>query len=214
MEISMTEFINIMKLKNQLITFSTNELVEIYKDINDFFTFLDTFILLTETDSAFLLFDDGFRDKICTVMQHHRFNCNEDIKQTINDIICYLNSISGYSTEHTNLLKNGYLAYQEQMRHIEFYTTEALLAAIANDAVVCCGLISGDLDAIKDGDHFLMFLNYMINVCSEFFNDNDILKRVNFLIDKASHESRIFSTRKKYVKETKTRLMDVFKKEA
>lgn len=214
MEINMTEFINIMKLKNQLIMFSSSELVEIYKDIDDFFTFLDTFILLTETDSGFLLFDDSFRDKICSVMQYHRFNCNDDIKQTINDVICYLNSISGYSREHTNLLKNGYLSYQEQMRHVEFYTTESMLASIANDAIVCCSLINGELDEIEDGDHFLMFLNYMVNVCPEFFNDKDVLKRVYFLLDKASHESRIFSMRKKYVKETKSRLVEVFKKEA
>lgn len=213
MDITMQEFINILRIKNQLIMFSGNELIEIYKNEEDFLCFIDTFVLLTEVDSAFLLFDERFSDKICTLLQDHRFNCDSEIKQSINDIISYLNGIRGYSKGYINILKNSYLSYQEQMRQVEFSTTEAFLASMANDAIVFSSLQDGELDKIEDGDYYMMSLNYFMKVCPELFENCDVLERASSLLDKEFKSSRILSKRKKYVKETRERLNNASKKE-
>lgn len=213
MDITIQEFINILRIKNQLIMFSGSELVEIYKDEADFLCFLDTFILLTQVDSAFLLFSDNFSDKICTLLQDHRFNCDTEIKKSINDVISYLNGLKGYSSGYINTLKNSYLSYQEQLRHIEFISTDSFLASMANDAIVFSALRDGDLDRIEDGDYYMMSLNYFMNVCPELFKENAVVQRANSLLDKEFKNSKIFSKRKKYVKETRERLINSGKKE-
>lgn len=213
MDITIGEFINLLRLKNQLIMFSSNELVEIYEKEEDFLCFIDTIALLTEVESSFLLFSEAFSDKICTVLQDHRFNCSSDIKQSINEIISYLNGLKGYSTGYINILKNSYLSYQEQLRQVKFSTTEAFLASIADDAIVISSLKDGDLDKIEDGDYCMMSLNYFMNVCPELFENSEVFSRANSLLDKEIKESKIFSKRKKYVKETKERLINASKKE-
>lgn len=213
MEITMTEFSNLLKVKNQLIMFSSSELVEIYKEEEDFLVLLDTIAIMSQIESAFLLFDDSFREKIFSILQSHRFNCDSDIKKIINDFISYLNGLKGYSDNLVNTLKNCYLSFQEEARRVTFSSNDSLIASIADDAVVYYALQSGDMEEIKDGDYYVMSLNYLINSCPEMFSDESVVERAVSLLDKELKESKIFSDRKKFVKEAKKRLSDVNKKE-
>lgn len=212
-DVDMKDFVNLLRLKNQLVVFSGKELDEIYKEEDVFLCFIDTIALLSEHDSAFLLFDEKISDKIYTVLQSHRFNCDTDIKEIINDIIGYLNGIKAYPKSLINILKNNYLAYQEKIRHVEFTSTDSMLFSIADDAVVFTALQEGNLDLIEDGDYYMMSLNYLIETCPEFFNDSKVVERACSLLDIESKNSKILSSRKKYVKETRNRLNDTLKRE-
>lgn len=213
MVVSMTEFINMLRVKNQLISFSSNELVEIYKDINDLLVFIDTIALLSEYDSVFLLFRDDFKEKIYSVLQSHRFSCDSEVKGIINEVISYLNGLGAYPDTMVNLLKNHYLAYQEELRHVEFSATDSFMSSIAEDAIVYEAITTGDFSKVDDSDYFMMSLNYLTEVCPELFKDEDVVKRSLSAVDSACREARIFSTRKKYIKESRDRLIKASKKE-
>lgn len=213
MVVSMTEFVNMMRVKTQLISFSSDELLEIYKDINDVLTFIDTIALLSEHDSAFLLFNDDFKEKIYSVLQAHRFSCDNDVKAIINEVVSYLNGLGAYPSTMVNILKNHYLAYQEGLRHVEFSATDSFLSSVAEDAIVYEALTTGDFSKVDDSDYFIMSLNYLTEVCPELFKDEDIVKRSLSVVDEACREARIFSTKKKYIKESRERLINASKKE-
>lgn len=213
MVVSQTEFINMIRTKNQLVRFSGSELEEIYSDVNDMLTFIDTIALLSDHESAFLLFDDAFRDKICTVLQQHRFNCDDEVKSIINDVIGYLNGLRSYPKGLAAIIKNSYLSFQEQTRHVEFESTDALLSAVAEDAVVFDYLQNGEEGKLGNSDCTIMSLNYFTEVYPEIFKDKEMLDRALSLLDRASRESRILSTRKKYVKESRQRVMNANKNE-
>ena len=198
---------NLLTIRNHLGIVPKNQLLEMYQDPDAFLSFIDSVGILLENDSGFLLFDSSFIDKIFSVFQIYRFESDASTKEMINDLIGLLNRIKNYPNSLANILKNNYLAYQEEKRHVIFKTTDALIASISYDALVFTALMNGDTEQIQDGDYYLMSLHYLMSVCSEFFQDDEIFDRSLKLMDNTCSECRHFSKRKKYVKEAKERVM-------
>ena len=198
---------NLLTIRNHLGVVGEEQLLKMYQSPKCFENFVDAIHLLLENDSGFLLFDPSFIEKIFSVFQLHRFDCDSSTKETINDLIGVLNGIKNYPENLASILKNNYLAYQEEKRHITFYSTETLIASLSYDALVLSGLRDGNMESIKDGDYFLMSLHYLMDVYPEFFQDEGVYARCLTLIDATGKECRNFSRRKKYVKEAKERVM-------
>ena len=206
----MLDFHNLLTIRNQLVKASDEKLRELYQDKGSYVTFLDTVILLTESDSAFLLFSDQFIDKILSVVQLHRFDFEEDeIKEAINGIITYMNHIRTYSSDLVNQLKNGYLAYQEDLREAEFHSDEAFFKSLSYDAVVFSALREGKPESVEDDSYFLMSLNFLLKSCPELFQDATVKKGATVLLDRAYRHSGILSSKKKMVKGVMRNYQDV-----
>ena len=65
-DINISDFVNVLCLKNQLINVDDEVLLEVYKDYENYVTFLSSVITLinNEEDSPFLLYRDSFLKKI------------------------------------------------------------------------------------------------------------------------------------------------------
>ena len=210
----MLDFNNVLALRNHLSVLSREKLEEMYQDKGSYLTFLNAIVALSECDSAFLLFSDDFLEKILYVVQVHRFDFEEkEVKECINDIIGYVNQIKVMPQEKKNILKNGYLTYQEEQRGVSFHTTESLIASLSYDAVVFSSLRDGTPEAIQDEEYFLMSLNYLMKACPEFFQDPKITADTISVLERVGSHSRMFSTKKKFVKQVREEFESISKKE-
>ena len=205
---------NLLVIRNHLAKISESKLLELYKEYDFYLAFLNCIWLLIDNDSAFLLFDENFIDKVLSVIQIHRFDAKDDgVKQEVNDIIDYMNSVKSYSDDMKNVLKNNYLAYQEEQRNATFYSTEGLIDSLAYDAIVFSSLRNGDMDSIHYDEHFILSLNFLMNTCPELFQNKEIMDRALKRLEVARNHTKRLSPNKKLIKHTKTHLDDLRKKE-
>ncbi len=206
---SLDDFYNVLLLRNHLEFFSVKQLEDLYQDTTNFLVFLDTIAVFSEIDSAFLLFKDEYISKIERIISINRFKSNDsDIKEIINSIIIFLNQIKCYDTSYKNILKNNYLAYQEDCRKVEMDSEQILLESLGYDAVAYKAIVESNLELIKDADdYFLASINYFIEVIPELFKNNEIKQLVIDSIEKLAKKGWPFNrTNREFSNETKANL--------
>ena len=153
--------------------------MEEYQDYDNYLAFLESVLLLRDADSGFLLFDDSFSDKILHVIQIFRFEQpSPEVRAAINEIIDSINHMKGYSDSYRNLLKNGYLSFQEDARKVQFSDDESFLYSLAYDALVYMALKSGDMKSVPEEDMVLASINYMIEMVPEFLKQPEVSETV------------------------------------
>lgn len=204
------DFCNLLGLKNHLSVASSSDLVRLYQDVDDYITFIDIFVLLTETDSGFLLLDPSFVEKVSSVLQIHRFDIDDsEIKEIINSIIGYLNRVKSMSSDVCNVLKNNYLAYHEDLREAHFDDNDAFIASIAYDALVFKALYFGEMEEAKDNKFIVMSLNYLIKVCPEIFQKKHVRENADKLIDKCLRGNKLFAGCSRHAKDIKIKIKEI-----
>lgn len=206
---SLDDFYNVLLLRNHLEFLSVKQLEDLYQDTTNFLVFLDTIAVFSEIDSAFLLFKDEYISKIERIISINRFKSNDsDIKEIINSIIIFLNQIKCYDTSYKNILKNNYLAYQEDCRKVEMDSEQILLESLGYDAVAYKAIVENNLELIKDADdYFLASINYFIEVIPELFKNNEIKHLVIDSIEKLAKKGWPFNrTNREFSNETKANL--------
>ena len=206
---SLDDFYNVLLLRNHLEFLSVKQLEDLYQDTTNFLVFLDTIAVFSEIDSAFLLFKDEYISKIERIISINRFKSNDsDIKEIINSIIIFLNQIKCYDTTYKNILKNNYLAYQEDCRKVEMDSEQILLESLGYDAVAYKAIVESNLELIKDADdYFLASINYFIEVIPELFKNNEIKQLVIDSIEKLAKKGWPFNrTNREFSNETKANL--------
>ncbi|MCI8569276.1 MAG: hypothetical protein HFJ11_04740 [Bacilli bacterium] len=206
---SLDDFYNVLLLRNHLEFLSVKQLEDLYQDTTNFLVFLDTIAVFSEIDSAFLLFKDEYISKIERIISINRFKSNDsDIKEIINSIIIFLNQIKCYDTSYKNILKNNYLAYQEDCRKVEMDSEQILLESLGYDAVAYKAIVESNLELIKDADdYFLASINYFIEVIPELFKNNEIKQLVIDSIEKLAKKGWPFNrTNREFSNETKANL--------
>lgn len=204
-EFDMNDFINVICLRNQLLVVPTEEFVEMHRDEEKFLSFLDTLSVLITIDSAFFLFSDELIEKAKDVIADNRFNYKDkNIVEVINQAISYFNNIKNYDESYKNLLKNGYLGYQEDCRKATIEDEMFLLDTLAFDAVVYFALAEDRMDLIDDSDAlFLASVNYLIESIPELFNDEVIKTRALNKLEELTKKGWPFrKTNREYSKET------------
>ena len=210
----MIDFNNILVLRNQLIAVPIEELCKLYQDKDRYISFLDSVALLSNKDSAFLFFSGEFLKKILSVVQIHRFDFDdEEVNKVINSIITYINQISNYSSSLVNLLKNNYLAFQEEQRETTFHSDDELFRSLAYDAWVFAALIDGNLESIQDGNLFLLSFNFLLKNCPELFQDKNVRDNATALLDNVEQSTWIFGPKKRQVEKALENYKKVVKKE-
>ena len=213
--ITVSDFTNVLCLRSQLVNLDEKDIVEYHKDYERYLTFIDTVAVMSEIDSAFLLFRDDFIDKIYSVIQIYRFDIKDNqIKEAINSIINYLNVVKSYEPEYKQLLKKSYHSWQEEVRNVWLKDESDLVYSLGYDAVVYAGIVDGDMDIITENDMFLYSINYFVETIPSIFENKDVQNRTMKLINKLG---KGFSPFKKelrmYSLETKENLQKIKLKE-
>ena len=82
---------------------------DLYAKHDNFLVLLDSIAVMTKIDSAFLLFDRKFSDKIYFAIRNNRrkYYHDEEINNIINSIISYINEAQAYELSYKNILKNN-----------------------------------------------------------------------------------------------------------
>jgi len=160
----MLDYENILCLRNQLINVPVEVLLEKYDGRDEFSLFVDAVAAFCQKDSAFLLFDESFIEKIETVILEYRtkFKDVPNLTKVVNEIIVYLNEVKGYSDTFKNSLKEHYLDWNEDCRDIIFATEEVFIDALAYDAVAFTALKEGNMELIQADALFISSVNYFI----------------------------------------------------
>lgn len=212
-EYDLDDYINLLALKNQLINAKLSTLTKDYEsDYNLYIQFLNSVIMLINTDSGFLLFSKEAKDKIYSIIDIHRFGDDKEVTACINEIIGALNSMNGYPPEMKKLMKEQYLAYQEEIRQVSILNGETLIQLMAYDALCLFSLNSQDEFNIKPNEEysFLSSLNYLIGTCPEIFKDPDIKKNAEKAIDIIMKKGGFFNFKgRKYTKKTQANFQKI-----
>lgn len=212
-EYTLDDYINLLALKNQLINAKLSTLMKDYKkDYLLYLQFLESVYMLLETDSGFLLFSEEVKDKIYSIIDIHRFDDDKEVSACVNEIIGYLNAMNGYSSEMKKLMKEQYLAYQEDIRQINILNGETLIQLMAYDALCLFALNTQEELELKPNEEysFLSSLNYLIGTCPEIFNDPDIKKNAEKAIDIIMKKGGFFNFKgKKYSKKTQANFQKI-----
>ena len=212
-EYTLDDYINLVALKNQLINAKLSVLL---KDYNDdyllYLQFLSSVIMLLETDSGFLLFSEEAKEKIYSIIDIHRFDDDKEVSELVNEIIGELNAINGYPKEMKKLMKEQYLAYQEELRQVSILNGETLIQLMAYDALCLFSLNTQDEFELKPNEEYLFLssLNYLIGTCPEIFKDPDIKKNAEKAIDIIMKKGGFFNFKgRKYTKKTQANFQKI-----
>jgi hypothetical protein len=197
-------------IKNQLAVLDDKQLVEIFQNKDKYVSFLENLSLLINNDSCFIVLDERYMDKIQRIIQVHRFSFKDpEAVDFINELIFYINSVRAYPNQTKNILKNGYLLYNEEQREAVFNTHTDFINSLATDAIILTALIHGRLDLIRNYDYALMSLNYIMKMCPELFKDEAVRQRAEQIIEKANQNCPTISIKKLRVKKTKKNYMNL-----
>ena len=181
------DFLNLINIKSQLINFDEKKLIELYKDDYEHYTlFLNSVGILLNNEPGFLLFDESYMDKIRTVMELHRFtSADSEVKDLINQIIIAFNAIDKLPEEEKAEYKYEYVLEQEALRDAGFYTEEEFIYSLNFDSFLAYALQKSELDYLRqcDDDMTVMSINYMMELCPEFFYDSEVEKNAIMKLD-------------------------------
>ena len=213
--ITVSDFVNVLCLRSQLVNLNEKDLIEYHKDYEKYLTFIDTIAVMSEVDSAFLLFRDDFIDKIYSVIQIYRYEIEDkQVKEAVNSIIHYLNIVKSYKPEYKKLLQTSYRSWNEEVRNVWLKDEDDLVYALGYDAVVYAGIVDGDMDIITENDMFLSSVNYFIETIPSIFENEDVKNRTMKLIDKLRKGFNPFKKElRMYSEETKENLQKIKVKE-
>ena len=208
------DFNNMIVLRSALCSAPDKDLQRVYSEPSAYLSFLDSVAILTQNDGPFLLFADIFLDKILNVVSIHRFDFDDpEVKACCNDIIDYVNYLKAMPESQVNMLKNNYLAYEEDLRECTFHTTEAFLASLLYDAYVFQYLLTGRQDELRDETNVILSLNYLMKSVPEFFQNPEINQRAMSILNRVGENARAFSARKRHIKRAKETLNSIQQKE-
>ena len=214
-EITIDDMLNVLCLRNQLSFVPLKDLMKVYEDYECYLTFVDSVVVLTQVDSAFLLFSDEFLEKIVSIIQIHRYDTeNDEVKQIVSDIIGYVNRVRAYKKDYKILLMKQYWGYNEDIRNIKFDTPGQLLSALSYDAVVCASLENDSMDDVHEDQLFLSSINYLLETMPDIFKDEGMNTRALNKIRGIEKKSKLFKNKiKSYAKSTKNAFQKVRLKE-
>lgn len=206
MEDMRKKFVAMLVVKNQLINASIDQIMKINEGEARTEVFLSAINQLLKDENAFVLMDSGLLLKIEEFINERRFRySNNELNHLINEVIVELNSIKTKNEDQINLIKNGYLAYQEDCRKISFRENEELLCSMAYDIIVYMNLEKGSLADLEFDGLFLASTNYFLRTVPEIYDDSSFLEQTLQKIEYGCY-ARGFKNigYRKYAKSTKT----------
>ena len=214
-DISLTDFENLLLIKNQLLTLSSDRLIDLYQNIDDYVIFIDTIICMLKEESAFLYLDKEIVNKIQKVLQIHRFDIgNTEIIDAINAVTLYLNDVGCASDDYRKMLVISYEEYQKCIRDTSFDEFSDFLYVLSCDAPVFLSL-KGVIELPEiDNSILLPSIIYLLERCPGFFENKNVHDRAEKMLNNIYSNSGVFSLETKIVtSRTKKKLKKIELKE-
>lgn len=179
-EIEITDFVDVLCLKNQLVNVDQEKLIEVYSDYENYITFIDSVLTMIKMEETpFLLYRDTFLRKLEAVVQLHRYDAVDgEVRKKANKVVGLLNSIKNCSTIDRKILKEAYRSYNEDVRKNTFIDETDFLYSVGYDAAVYAALVDDNMDLIIQDDMFLSSINYLLDKAPVIFDNKDIQERV------------------------------------
>lgn len=215
-EITVRDFVDVLCLKNQLVNVEKEKLLEVYKDYENYITFISAVLIMIETeDSPLLLYRDSFVKKIEDVVQIYKDSARSSkVRRAANDVVRYLNHIKSYSTIDRKLLKEAYKSYNEGVRKTNFLDERDFLYAVGYDAAVYAALVEDNMDLITQDDMFLSSVNYLLEKIPTIFDNEDVQERTLSKLEELERGWNPFNIRiRKYSKITRENYQKIKTKE-
>ena len=210
-KLDITDFKNMLLVKNQLVYRTLEELEAFCEDEKKYATFLDSVALLINHDEGFFRLDESFALKISEIIDKYRFVFRDsDYLATANDIICQLNLVKGDSELTRTSKLEHYLLWHENARMVDFDTHEDLIITVADDAFVYHMMETGEKKNISPVIVYSS-LNYFAMVCPEVFEQKEFYQQSMDYLN-ARRQNIIFRRAEKtYVSEVKENIQKVKK---
>lgn len=213
-KLNLSDFEFLLLLKNQLVFLSTEELIKLYSEIEDYSIFIDNIALMLNEEDAFLCLSKDFRKKIDDMIATRRFTIKDDIiNEKINEITKRLNeieSMDGYSKAQK---VQNYKAYHENIRNEEYETIADFGLTLANDCPTYFYLKGNIKDRVKSSFE-ISSVTYFLEVVPEVFNEPNVLNKLEFLLTDISKSGSFFgSSKRRIAKDAKILLKSINKEE-
>ena len=215
MEYSIIDFSNVLHIRNQIAFLDKKKLQELYRDKGNYLNFIDTFVVLTNIDSGFLLFSYDFLTRVEDIIQLNRFSFQEkDINEVINSIITYINNVRMQTETYNSSVRAHYFYFQQDIRNTKFKNNKELINSLGYDAYVIDALRDHDLSTIGEDKLFLASINSFLELIPELFDDEEIQKITLDKMNEITKHSGLFQfDKKKYCTTTEKHYQKVLKGE-
>lgn len=204
---------SLLIFKNQLLCGEMKDLKEFYKDERCFLNFLDTIALVSQREPAFFLISSEIKDRILQIIEIHRFSANEEVLAYINEILVYLNGFDNVSEDFANLMVQSYMSFHEKLRGIKFYDVTQFLQALSYDAAFVTALDDNDMDMLRFPEYNLSSFNYLICTSPDFFQRKEVMDRAIYILNNEENKAKIFSKKKRQIKNLRNVLNHISTKE-
>ena len=204
------DLVQAIYVKNHLLILPPDKLMEIYCNDERFIYFIDTLIVIANSDYGFFLFNDLILDRILSVINRRR-NCysDENTVEGINSLIRLCNYTKNLDSKVKQLYLTQYLMYQSDIRNFEIDSIRKMAVLTVNDAFVYDAVVHDEWSNISYDGFLLGSLMYLRKFTPSIFNDDikraNVIERLNFIKDK----NGIFN---KQIKEYKKVVIDSISK--
>lgn len=210
-KLNLSDFEFLLLLKNQLVFLSTEELIKLYSEIEDYSIFIDNVALMLNEEDAFLCLSKDFRKKIDDVIATRRFTIKDDIiNEEINEITKRLNEIENMDLFVKAQKVQNYKTYHENIRNEEYETIADFGLTLANDCPTYFYL-KGNIEGRVKNSFEISSVTYFLEVVPEVFNDPSVLDKLKFLLTDISKSCSFFDPSKRIIaKDAKILLKSIF----
>ena len=191
---------SLLIFKNQLLCGEMKDLKEFYKDERCFLNFLDTIALVSQREPAFFLISPEIKDRILQIIEIHRFSANEEVLAYINEILVYLNSFDSIPEELAELMVRSYMQFHEELRGTKFADVTQFLQALSYDAAFVTALDDNDMDMLRFPEFNMSSFNYLICTSPDFFQRKEVMDRAMYVLGNEDNKAKVFSKKKKQIK--------------
>lgn len=179
----LTNKLNRLIIKNQLLTIPSEELCKIYND-KELMTILIYMLNdLIKNEPEFIIVCDEIVDNIQNILFEKRQQYKKDeLNLSINNIIIKLNSIIGEEKIYKEEKKKNYKLNQLYTRNLNYNLSfDELKNLIIYDAITYNSLINPIKQEITI-EYFISSLNYLMEYVPELFENGLILLNTNCII--------------------------------
>ena len=204
-------YIDSLYLKNHLIGFDTEQLKELYGNIDLYEYFVYSLIYILDNEPEFILLDDTLPNKIYDVIDLHRFDRKDDtiLYGLVNEIILEVNSMRSLPNNEKEEKISVYLNEQSEKRKVLLTDREDLSYTMVYDAGVVLSLFE-EGDEFANEDMYIPSLNLLISEMPAMFKDEKVLERAMNKLDEISKKHVIFGRlQRRYARDAKVYLKKI-----
>lgn len=170
--------LHIMYLKSLLIMASELDLVDMYKDADDYGWFIDTLSIALEEEPAFFLLDERFLQMASEILESKRFEYRTlpNYNDVANTAVGLINELRALSPYQKNLKVQNYIAWNLDTRNLPAnLSMQDLYRTLGYDAIVIDACMDGEVPEITT-PFFIASTNYIASIAPEFYDASPLAR--------------------------------------